>query len=77
MREVWKKEIKIMNRVCEALGIEKPVIQAPMTWITSAELVAAVSNAGGLGTKKALRPSQPSAPSMQHRLQSGRRWASK
>ena len=38
-----------MNRVCEALGIEKPVIQAPMTWITSAELVAAVSNAGGLG----------------------------
>jgi enoyl-[acyl-carrier protein] reductase II len=38
-----------MNRVCEALGIEKPVIQAPMTWITSAELAAAVSNAGGLG----------------------------
>lgn len=38
-----------MNRVCEILGIEKPVIQAPMTWITSPELVAAVSNAGGLG----------------------------
>ncbi len=38
-----------MNRVCEILGIEKPVIQAPMAWITSPELVAAVSNAGGLG----------------------------
>lgn len=38
-----------MNRVCEILKIEKPVIQAPMAWITSPELVAAVSNAGGLG----------------------------
>lgn len=38
-----------MNRVCEILGITKPVIQAPMTWITSPELAAAVSNAGGLG----------------------------
>ncbi|OUM67504.1 hypothetical protein PIROE2DRAFT_39996 [Piromyces sp. E2] len=38
-----------MNRVCKILGIQKPVIQAPMTWITSPELVAAVSNAGGLG----------------------------
>ncbi len=38
-----------MNRVCEILGIEKPVVQAPMTWITGPELAAAVSNAGGLG----------------------------
>ena len=38
-----------MNRVCEILGITKPVVQAPMLWITSPELVAAVSNAGGLG----------------------------
>jgi len=38
-----------MNRVCEVLGIEKPVVQAPMLWLTSAELVAAVSEAGGLG----------------------------
>lgn len=39
-----------MNRVCEVLGIEKPVVQAPMLWLTSPELAAAVSNAGGLGT---------------------------
>ncbi len=38
-----------MNRVCEILGITKPVVQAPMTWITNPELCAAVSNAGGLG----------------------------
>ncbi|NLD49771.1 MAG: nitronate monooxygenase [Clostridiaceae bacterium] len=37
------------NRVCEILGTEYPIIQAPMNWLTNAELVAAVSNAGGLG----------------------------
>jgi enoyl-[acyl-carrier protein] reductase II len=36
------------NRLCKLLGIEHPVIQAPMNWITWAELAAAVSNAGGL-----------------------------
>lgn len=38
------------NRVCEILGIEKPVMQAVMFDLTNPELVAAVSNAGGLGT---------------------------
>lgn len=38
-----------MNRVCEVLGIEKPVIQGAMAWVATAPLVAAVSNAGGLG----------------------------
>lgn len=37
------------NRVCEVLGIEKPVVQAFMSGLTSPELCAAVSNAGGLG----------------------------
>ncbi len=37
------------NRVCDILNIKYPVIQGPMAWITSSELVAAVSNAGGLG----------------------------
>lgn len=37
------------NRVCEILGIEKPVIQAFMSGLTSPELCAAVSNAGGMG----------------------------
>ncbi|AIQ48662.1 diguanylate cyclase [Paenibacillus sp. FSL R7-0273] len=37
------------NRVADILGIEKPILQGPMSWITNAEFVAAVSNAGGLG----------------------------
>ena len=36
------------NRVCETLGIEKPVICGPMAWTSTAPLVAAVSNAGEL-----------------------------
>jgi nitronate monooxygenase len=32
------------------LGIEHPLVQAPMTTISTAPLVAAVSNAGGLGS---------------------------
>jgi len=38
------------NRICELLGIRYPIIQAPMNWVSGAHLVAAVSNAGGLGT---------------------------
>src|SRR5438045_29909 len=38
------------NRICELLGIEVPIIQAGMSLFTSAELVAAVSNAGALGS---------------------------
>jgi enoyl-[acyl-carrier protein] reductase II len=37
------------NRITELLGIEIPVIQAPMGWIARAPLAAAVSNAGGMG----------------------------
>jgi enoyl-[acyl-carrier protein] reductase II len=37
------------NRVTEALGVEIPIVQAPMGWIARAQLASAVSNAGGLG----------------------------
>ncbi len=40
--------------VCDVLGIEVPILQAGMSTYTSAELVAAVSNAGGLGIIGAL-----------------------
>jgi enoyl-[acyl-carrier protein] reductase II len=39
----------IVNRITEVLGIEIPIIQAPMGWIARAPLASAVSNAGGLG----------------------------
>lgn len=38
-----------MNRLCDLLGIEYPIIQGGMAWVATAELAAAVSNAGGLG----------------------------
>lgn len=37
------------NRVNQILNIKYPFVQGSMNWLTSAELVAAVSNAGGLG----------------------------
>jgi len=38
------------TRITELIGITYPIIQASMAWITDADLAAAVSNAGGLGT---------------------------
>ncbi|HZQ50364.1 MAG TPA: nitronate monooxygenase family protein [Candidatus Dormibacteraeota bacterium] len=45
---------RLHTPVCDLLGIELPIVQAGMSTSTSAELVAAVSNAGGLGTIGAL-----------------------
>ena len=39
----------MVNRIQTLLGVEYPVVQAPMTYIASAALAAAVSEAGGLG----------------------------
>ncbi|MDP6347467.1 MAG: nitronate monooxygenase [Dehalococcoidia bacterium] len=38
------------TKVSDILDIQYPIVQAPMGWISGAELVAAVSNAGGMGT---------------------------
>ena len=37
------------TRVCSLLGIDLPILQAGLPWVSNPELVAAVSNAGGLG----------------------------
>ena len=37
------------NRVTELLGVEIPIVQAPMGWIARSQLASAVSNAGALG----------------------------
>lgn len=39
-----------MNTLLEKLGIETPIIQAPMAGISTAAMAAAVSNAGALGS---------------------------
>ena len=42
------------TRVTEAIGIEKPIFQGGMAWISEHNLAAAVSNAGGLGIISAM-----------------------
>ena len=37
------------NRITELLGVQYPIVQAPMGWIARSQLASAVSNAGGLG----------------------------
>ena len=41
--------MKFNNRITKLLGIETPIVQAPMGWIARSQLASAVSNAGGLG----------------------------
>jgi enoyl-[acyl-carrier protein] reductase II len=41
--------MKFDNRVTQMLGIEYPIVQAPMGWIARSNLASAVSNAGGMG----------------------------
>ena len=41
--------MQIRTRVTEMLGIEVPIVQAPMGWIARSQLAAAVSEAGGMG----------------------------
>jgi enoyl-[acyl-carrier protein] reductase II len=41
--------VKFSNRVTEMLGVEVPIVQAPMGWIARAQLASAVSNAGAFG----------------------------
>jgi len=39
----------VKTRITELLGVEHPIVQAPMGWIARAQLASAVSNAGGMG----------------------------
>jgi enoyl-[acyl-carrier protein] reductase II len=39
----------LKNRVTDLLGVEVPIVQAPMGWIARSALASAVSNAGAMG----------------------------
>jgi enoyl-[acyl-carrier protein] reductase II len=41
--------MEIRNRITELLGIQYPIIQAGMVWVSGWKLASAVSNCGGLG----------------------------
>lgn len=49
------------TRITRMLGIEHPVVQGGMQWVSHGELAAAVSNAGGLGILTALTQPSPEA----------------
>jgi enoyl-[acyl-carrier protein] reductase II len=39
----------LTNRVTDLLGVDVPIVQAPMGWIARSQLASAVSNAGAMG----------------------------
>ena len=41
--------VTFSNRVTELLGVDLPILQAPMGWIARSQLASAVSNAGAMG----------------------------
>jgi nitronate monooxygenase len=49
------------TRITEMFGIERPIMQGGMHYVGFAELAAAVSNAGGIGTITALTQPNPEA----------------
>ncbi|MET0249173.1 MAG: nitronate monooxygenase family protein [Sphingobium sp.] len=49
------------TRITELLGIEHPIVQGGMMWVGTADLAAAVSEAGGLGVITALTQPTPDA----------------
>jgi enoyl-[acyl-carrier protein] reductase II len=49
MRVFIFPDLVMKTRITELLGIEHPLLLPGMSWISTPELVAAVSNAGGLG----------------------------
>jgi len=59
------------TRITELLGIRRPIVQGGMQWVSTAELAAAVSNAGGLGVLSAL--TQPSVDDLSREIERCRR----
>ena len=53
--------IIMKTRITDLLGIEYPIVQGGMMWVGTADLAAAVSNAGGLGIITALSLPTPEA----------------
>jgi len=44
-----ERNTTVHTQLCDLLGIKYPIIQGGMAWVATAELAAAVSEAGGLG----------------------------
>lgn len=51
----------LQTKLTQMLGIEHPIVQGGMQWVGTADMAAAVSNAGGLGMITALTQPTPDA----------------
>jgi nitronate monooxygenase len=49
----------LKTRITEFFGIERPIVQGGLMWVAKADLVSAVSNAGGIGFMTALTVPDP------------------
>jgi NAD(P)H-dependent flavin oxidoreductase YrpB (nitropropane dioxygenase family) len=67
--------MSIKTRITALCGIEHPIVQGGMQWVGTAELAAAVSEAGGLGIITAL--TQPSPDDLRREIELCRRLTSK
>ena len=56
----------MQTRFTALTGVEHPIMQGGMMWVGTADLAAAVSNAGGLGTITAL--TQPTPDALRHEI---------
>ncbi|MEM9683144.1 MAG: DUF561 domain-containing protein [Pseudomonadota bacterium] len=59
------------RELVDLLGVNHPIIQAPMAGSTTPEIVAAVSNAGGLGSLGCARDDATSLRDRVHKIRSG------
>ena len=63
------------TRITEMFGIDYPIIQGGLMWVARAELVSAVSNAGGIGFLTAL--TQPTPGELEHEIRRTREMTDK
>lgn len=65
----------IKTKITEMFGIEYPIVQGGLMWVARAELVAAVSAAGGIGFLTAL--TFPTAEDLAHEIEKTRKMTDK
>jgi nitronate monooxygenase len=65
----------LSTRITEIFGIERPIVQGGLMWVARAELVSAVSNAGGIGFMTAL--THPDAEGLRGEIRKCRRMTDK
>ncbi len=58
----------LQTRICELFGIEKPIVQTGMGWVSGAGLTAATSAAGGLGILAGVTMTLPELEAAIHKV---------